>query len=111
MSENNQNPGYEKSDVSVNKIALWGVIGLTLLAIILVFIVDFFVAAKEQLVYETQLRPESVAIRELRAREVETLNSYKVIDSSAGTYQIPIDRAIRLMADEAYLGRDAKSGK
>ena len=111
MTDNNQNPGYEKSDVSVNKIALWGVIGVTLLVVILVFIVDFFGAAKEQLVYETQLRPESVAIRELRAHEVETLNSYKMTDSAKGIYRIPINRAIQILADEAYFERREKSGK
>jgi len=111
MTENPQNSGYEKKDVSVNKIALWGVIAVTLLVVFVVFIMDFFVATREKLVYEQQLRPESVALRELRAREAETLNSYKIIDSTKGIYQIPIQRAMQLMAQEAYLERRDKSGK
>ena len=111
MAENQTNPGYEKSDVSVNKIVLWGVIGVTLLIVFVVFIMDFFVATREQLIYERQLRPESVALRELNARETETLSTYKMIDSTRGIYRIPIERAMQLMADEAYLERRAKSGK
>ncbi len=111
MTENRNNPGYEKKDVSVNKIALWGVISVTLLVVFVVFIMDFFVATREKLVYQEQLQPESVALRELRAREIETLNSYKIIDSTKGIYQIPIERAMQLMAREAYLKRRDNSGK
>lgn len=111
MTDSEKNPGYEKKDVSVNKVVLWGVIGVTLLIVFIVFVMDFFVATKEKLVYERQLKPESVEIRELRAREAEILNSYKTIDSAKGIYRIPIERAMQLMADEAYLERRGQSGK
>ncbi len=110
MTEIHHDSGYEKSDVSVNKLVLWGVLSVVILTIIVIFIMDFFVATREELIYEQQLRPESVALRELRAHEAETLNSYRIIDSTKGKYQIPIKRAMQLMADEAYLYRREKSG-
>jgi hypothetical protein len=105
MSESNQNPGYEKSDVGVNKILIYGVIGIIAVVAIIIFVIDYYVATKERLIYETVLKPESKELRELRAREDAVLNSYQVIDSTAGIYQIPIDRAIQLMATEAYRER------
>ena len=93
--------GYEKSDISANKIFLWGVISLVILVILVVFMVDFFTATKEELIYESVLRPESAALRELRAKEAEILSSYGVVDSAAGTYRIPIDRAMELVVQEA----------
>jgi len=111
MTEPTENAGYEKKDVSVNKIVLYGVISVVLLVVFVVFIMDFVVASRENLIYEQQLRPESVALRELRAREAETLNSYKIIDSANGIYQVPIERAMQLIAEEAYLEHRKKSGK
>ncbi len=111
MSEMNQNSGYEKSDVGVNKILIYGVIGIMAVIAIIIFVVDYYVATKERLIYETVLKPESKELRELRAREDAVLNSYKVIDSAAGIYQIPIDRAIQLMAAEVYREQIPESDK
>ena len=63
---------------------------------------DVFMLTKEEIIYETVLQPESVPLRDLRAHEDEVLHTYKVIDAAKGIYQIPIDRALQLMADEAY---------
>jgi hypothetical protein len=97
-----ENSGYEKSDVKPGKIILFGILGVVLIVIMLVFITQLFSTTSERMVEEMVLRPQSTAIRELRARETEELNSYKLLDAQKGIYQIPIDRAIKLMADEAY---------
>ncbi len=102
MTDPKENPGYEKSDVSVNKIIIWGVLAVILLIVFVVFIMDYYVATKERLIYEKVLTPPSAALRELRARETEILNSYKILDSTQGVYRIPIDRAMQILADDAH---------
>ena len=92
--------GHEKRDVSSTRVMLYGILGLLALVIVIVFIVDYFTAVKEEIVEEMVLRPESVALRELQARETEQLTSYALLDEANGIYRIPIERAIRLIAGE-----------
>jgi hypothetical protein len=61
---------------------------------------DFFVSEKEKVVYETLLKPESNELLDLRAKELDILNSYKTLNADKGIYQIPIERAMQLLADE-----------
>jgi hypothetical protein len=103
--EDQNNPGYEKRDVNLNKVILYGVIGMIILVVAIVFVVDYFTAVKEEVIYESTLKPESAALRELRARETEELGSYKLLDSARGIYRIPVERAKELIADEAYRDR------
>ena len=101
IKNNNGEPGYETGDVNVKKILIVGFTGAVLLALILVGLYQYFIAETERQVYESVLKPESTALRELRAREDEELNSYKLIDSSKAIYQIPIARAMQLLTDQA----------
>ncbi len=102
--------GYEKKDVNAGRILMF--VGLTaaILVVIIWLLSDYFTATTEEQIYEAQLKPESAALRELRAREEETLGSYKLLDSTKGTYQIPIDRAMKVMAEEAFRATE-KTGK
>jgi len=105
MSEkfhNPDDPGYEKSDVNLLKVVIYGAVGVIAVVIILIFLLDYFTAVKEEVVYNKILQPESVALRELQAKETEILNNYALLDSSTGAYRIPVDRAMELIADEAY---------
>jgi hypothetical protein len=96
-----ENPGYEKTDVNVTKIVGIAIVIVVFLAAILVFLNEFFIFEKEEMVSEAAQQVSS-KLRELRAHEDEVLNSYKVLDAKNGIYQIPIDRAMKLVADEAY---------
>jgi len=112
MEKNNVQPqinpegdGYEKRDVNLAKVLIYGLLGIAVLVVIVFFVLDYFTAASEEAIYEAQLKPESVALRELRAREDEELNSYAVLDAQKGIYRIPIERAMELIAEEAYRAR------
>jgi hypothetical protein len=94
--------GYEKKDINLNKLLVGGVIAVVTVIIVVVFILDYYTALKEEIVYEQELRPESKALRELRARENEELNGYFLLDQEKERYRIPIERAMQLMADEAF---------
>lgn len=97
--------GYEKRDA--NPWILGGLLalGMMVLGLILVGVDEFFTLSKEQVVYEATLKPESALLRDVRAREEGLLTSYGVVDSTKGIYRIPIERAIKLMADEAYAAK------
>jgi hypothetical protein len=100
-TNNNNSAGYEKRDVNIVMVIGLSVLLVALLVIILVFLTDYFVETKEQMIYEVQLQPESVDLKTLRAAETEELSSYKVLDAGRGVYRIPIDRAMELLATEA----------
>ena len=94
--------GYEAQEVDIRRIVLIGLAFIALLIISLIMIDQYFTITTEQQVEEIVLRPVSVALRELRSREDEALNSYKVLDARTGIYQIPVKRAMELVADEAF---------
>jgi hypothetical protein len=94
-------PGYETGDVNSKKIIIVGLASAIVLALILVGLYQLFIAETEKQVYESVLKPESIPLRDLRAREDETLNSYKLLDPAKQLYQIPIARAMQLLSEEA----------
>ena len=66
--------------------------------------IDFMIE-KENIVYETNLKPVSADLREIHSMETETLTNYKLLDKDNGIYQIPIDRAMQLIAEESFKTR------
>jgi hypothetical protein len=111
QQESPEQAGYEKKDASVAWIAT---IALLIVAVIAAFAIglnEYFLISKESLIYDQQLSTRNKVLRDLRATEEEALNSYKVLNADSGRYQIPIDRAMKLMADEAYQARLDKTKK
>jgi hypothetical protein len=101
QSEEHAN-GYEKRDANLKWIVGTAIVGVVIVVAVAIFLNEYFIFSKDKLVYETVLSPESKALRDLRAREDELLNSYGVIDREKGIYRIPIDRAMKVLADEAF---------
>jgi hypothetical protein len=100
------NSGYEKSDVKLGKIALWGTTATVILVALIMFSLDFFKVTREELIYDMVLKPESVKLIELRMRESEELTSYSVIDAEKGIYRIPIEEAMKIIIKEANRNRN-----
>ena len=100
-STDNNSAGYEKRDVNIFMVIGLSVLSVTLLIIILVFLIDYFVESKEQMIYDAQLQPESADLNSLLVAEEEELTSYKVLDIERGVYRIPVDRAMELLVKEA----------
>lgn len=96
------NSGYEKRDINLRATIIVGSIIVLLIAVFLIMLRSIFVLSSEKMVQDLVLRPESTPLRELRARETETLTSYKLLDAEKKVYRIPISRAMELMAEEAY---------
>ena len=93
--------GYEKRDVNIFMVIGLSVLLVSLLIVILVFLIDYFVDSKEQMIYEAQLQPDSVELKSLLASEQEELTSFKILDAERGIYRIPIDLAMELLVKEA----------
>lgn len=100
-----RHPGYEVRDIGWHTL-LW--IGALIVFGVIIFVVvldSYFTIAKEKELYEQVLKPESAELRELRAEEHKKLHSYGQIDAQKGIYQIPIDRAMELLAEEDFRAR------
>ncbi len=97
--------GYEKKDINVKKILIATVIIVIFLVVSVLFVDEIFVHEKEQLITDVVLKPVSIQLRDLRAKEDEVLGTYKLLDPQKGVYQIPIERAMKVYADEAFANR------
>ena len=105
MSEHNSHtdpsPGYEKKDVNVSKIVGYTIVVVVLLVTIVVFLNEFFIFQVEGIKQERN-SVVSKDLRDLRAAEEEVLNSYKLINPEKKIYQIPVEQAMKLLAEEAF---------
>ena len=99
------NEGYEKSDLNISKTLIATVLIVIFLVASVAFVDEIFVHEKEQIITDVVLKPVSITLRDLRAKEDEVLMSYKVLDPQKGVYQIPIERAMKIVAEEAYSHR------
>ncbi len=50
-------------------------------------------------------KPEPSQLKEIRAREAQQLTNYKLLDKDKGVVQLPIDRAIQVIVQEAAEGK------
>ncbi len=96
---------YERKDINPKMVIVYSGVGVAILVVILVLLTDYFMIEKEEIVYNTNLKPISADLREIRSLETETLTNYKLLDKEKGIYQIPIDRAMQLLAEESFKSR------
>ena len=92
---------YRIYDVKTGWIAMIGIVGILLLVIAMYLTNQYFLATTHKQIEEVLLMPPSPALEALQAREDSLLNSYRLIDSTNRIYQIPIDRAMEMLADSA----------
>ena len=92
--------GYEKKDVSVKAIVLGSFLTILLIVVFVVLLRDYFVINKENYIYKNVLNVKSAELQEIKIAEDLLLNHYKVIDIEKGIYQIPIDQAMAVVAEE-----------
>lgn len=105
------NSGYEERDVNITKVILYGVGGILFLAVMIIFLVDFFIGARESIIRQSALNPISSELSKLRQRENAKLNSYGIEDSIVGRYHIPIEKAMELVAEDYRLSESGSTEK
>jgi hypothetical protein len=96
---------YERQDINPKLVIIYSVLGMIILVVILVLLRDYFMIEKENIVYDTTLKPVSAELRDIQAKDTEILTNYKLLDKQNGIYQIPIDQAMRLIAEENFQQR------
>ncbi|KAA3631315.1 MAG: hypothetical protein DWP97_13505 [Calditrichaeota bacterium] len=104
MSEHN-NAGYEKRDVDIKMLTIVGLLTVLFIVVSLIVLNEYFLIEKERVVYEEVLKPQSVSLQELHAREDSVLRGYHLIDTTKGIYSIPLDSAIELYLKENLSGK------
>ncbi|MFQ5498919.1 MAG: hypothetical protein ACE5FH_04545 [Candidatus Zixiibacteriota bacterium] len=92
--------GYEKRDVNLKHILWYTVLTIVVITVSVVALTEYFVAYREELMFETMLKPPSEQLLKLRAYEDSTLASYELIDEESGQFWIPIDQAMKLVVEE-----------
>lgn len=96
---------FDRTEPNVKFIALFGAATLAILAAVILGIQFYFDRVLERELYDKVLSQESAALKELRAREDEALNTYRYLDRDKGTVRIPVSRAMELLLQESAQGR------
>jgi hypothetical protein len=94
--------GYEKSDVAIGRFVLVTLASVIFTVTVIVVLFQYFTVEKEDQFQRVVYAPESAALRDLRAKEDAELGSYGIVDDSLHRYRIPIERAMELVANEAF---------
>jgi hypothetical protein len=92
---------YRIYDVKTGRVATIGIIGILLLVVAMYLTNQYFLATTNKQIDDVLLMPPSAELEALKAREDSLLNSYRLIDSTQGIYQIPIDKAMEILADSS----------
>lgn len=94
--------GVEPENVDASPVIMAAIIG-TLVVITIVIMI--FQWSKQEFAYARAEATEMTGYPELRENRLNAerqLSQYDVLDAEQGVYRIPIDRAIDLMAQQAY---------
>ena len=92
--------GYQRQK-GRGRSALWTAVVIVVVIVFLVALNEYFLSVSDGTSYAPATKTVSPTIDEIRNAEDEILSSYKLLDSTAEQYRIPIDRAIELVAEEA----------
>jgi hypothetical protein len=119
MAETTQ-PGHERSDFNPAAVVLFGaVLAATIAAVVALsfFFMRFAAqrepspqaAARERAAVAPRLQVQGFnELREMREAENRVLNSYAWIDRKAGIVQIPVERAMEILAEKEGVRREAR---
>ena len=92
---------FDRSEPHALLIAGFGIASVIGLVVIILGIQMYFDHMREVAEYEKVAVPVAQDLKNLHSQEAEELNNYKYLDRKTGTIQIPISRAMELIAQEA----------
>ena len=100
-----QNPGFDPGEPSARGLLVFIVVAVVILVAVFVGTTAYYEFAREKQEDESVQAKPSEELAALRAREDSQLKTYGYIDKSKGVVQIPLDRAMELIAKEAAEGK------
>ncbi len=92
---------YERRDINAKMVFIYTFVILFCLIGFITVVHEYFIELVDETVQEQVLTQPNEALQALHEQETETLTTYKVLDESKGIYQIPIERAMEILAAEA----------
>lgn len=98
---------YERSDSNLRQIVVVGILSVIVLGASFFAVEDYFSLGREEVMQETSLSVLWPGLRAIHISEAEALTKYKLLNADSGRYQIPIERAMKLLADEAFQKRES----
>lgn len=99
------NPGFDPGEPNAKGLTIFIVAFVVMLVVIMVGTAVYFDWALDHQESEAILTKPSEDLAAVRAREEAQLKTYGYIDQAKGQIQIPIDRAMELIAKEAADGK------
>lgn len=93
--------GYDRTPANIPKILLWTVLTLATLAVVMFAVTYYYQAYFDQAEEAIQLAPPSKSYQEIFSNEEKQLGMYGVADKAAGTYRIPVAKAMELLVSES----------
>ncbi len=67
---------------------------------------NHFGSVREDVSFEQVAEDTLMSLEEVRTAEDEILTSYELVDTAAGVYRIPLERAIEIVAEESNPSSD-----
>lgn len=92
-------------------IAIFAVGSIAALVLVFVGTQAYFNHSRDREIYQNVLKPVGQDLNDLRARENSQLHTYRVINKATGQVQLPIERAMELLATEYSTGKLTYSTK
>jgi hypothetical protein len=92
---------FDRTEPHALLIAGFGIASVIGLIVVILGIQAYFDHLRERAEYEKVAVPVAQDLQNLHSQEDEELNHYKYVDRNNGTVQIPISRAMQLIAQEA----------
>lgn len=96
---------YDHTEPKYSLIAILGGVTVVMLIVVAIGIQLYYERTEEAEVYQRVLSQDSWQLRDLRQKESAELGSYGYVDQAKGAVRIPIDQAMRMVAQEAAENR------
>lgn len=94
--------GVQHEGIGVGQVLGFMFATIVALGMAVVFVFFLTQTASQQALDDVTALQTYPQLREVEAAATQRLDQYEVLDAGAGVYQIPLDRAIDLMVNEAY---------
>ncbi len=92
-------------DVDTPMIALVGITGSVLLFVLIVALLAWFNWSEQKELRQKVVEPANQKIQQLDAKQLESINIYRVVDAKKGLIAVPIDRAMGLVLKDIATSR------
>jgi hypothetical protein len=94
MSETNSHSG-------ARSVLIWSLVTVVLVVALVWVVLQFVLAPRQAAGTSDGAGQTAVELSEIRRIEDSVLSTYELVDSTARTYRVPIERAIELVAAES----------